>query len=103
MALLDPFRRLASYLREATLPGTGNPSSTKLVYLTAGLGGVAASLALTTTLCVVYWRHHVVDASFAAAMSASWVTTFGFSSVSQNKKNAHEADIAMADAGAPPA
>ena len=66
-------------------PGQG-ASTTKIVYLTAGLWGVYSALLMTLGMVAVYIFNGRVDATYAATCGGLWVTVFGFASSAQKHK-----------------
>ena len=78
-------RDLARIIMVSVYPGKG-ASTTKIVYLSAGLWGVYSALLMTLGMVFVYIFQGRVDATYAAACGGLWVTVFGFASSAQKHK-----------------
>lgn len=87
------FRKLLTHLRLSTLPG--GPSSTKIVYLSTGVGGILAATLMTWAFCWVYVSKGIADGGFAAALSALWATSYGFVTNAQNKKAEADKELTL--------
>ena len=78
-------RDWARIIMVSVYPGQG-ASTTKIVYVTAGLWGVYSALLMTLGMVFVYIFQGRVDATYAATCGGLWVTVFGFASSAQKHK-----------------
>lgn len=88
--------RLADLLREYTTANAGQgPSSTKLVYVHAGLASVYCATVATLGGVSAYLFQGHADGVFWAAVGALWVNALAFASSVQKGQHRAAAKVAL--------
>lgn len=89
-------QRLVDFLREYTTASAGQgPSSTKLVWLTAGLASAYCATLMTVGGVSVYVFLGKADGVYWTAVGALWVNTLGFAAQVLRGQHQVAKDIAL--------
>ena len=89
--------RLAAFLREAQSSTAGDGvSSTKIVWLWAGLASIYCAVITTVGGVSVYVFLRVADGVYWTAVGALWVNVLAFASNVQKAAHANAKEIALA-------
>lgn len=83
---IQKIRDWVRILMSSVYTGKGTPSTTKIVYITAGLWGTYAALLMTFALAGVYVFTGHCDTAFATAMGSLWIGVWGFATSAQKHK-----------------
>lgn len=92
--------RILAFLKEYTARTAGDgPSTTKLVWLHAGLVSVYCAALATVGGVSVYLFQGKADSTYWLGVGALWVNSLGFASSVQRGQHKAAAEIAIARAG----
>lgn len=86
-------------LIERASASAGELSSTRLVWLSVGLGSVVGALTQTIGGVWVYCRHHKADGTYWLAVASTWGIAVGFAASTKNVQK--QATAGAAQSGTP--
>lgn len=92
--------RLAAFLREAQSHTAGQGvSSTKVVWLWAGLASVCCAVLATVGGVLVYVFLQIADAVYWAGVGGLWTAALGFASSVQRSQHRAATEVALGQQG----
>lgn len=92
--------RLIEFLKSYTIPSGGQgPSTTKLVWLTAGLASVYCAVLGTVAGISVYVFLRVANSTYWLAIGGLWTAALGFAQSVQKSQHRAAVEVALGQAG----
>ena len=73
-------------IKNSVFPGKDRGSTTKIVYIWAGVGGAVSAFMLSLGMLVYYLWRGACDPTYATACGGLWIAVFGFATQAQNHK-----------------